>query len=554
MPEEPQGLILFEGIDDILEASYSLTHGISPGVATLVVPPQRVFKGLSGTLTIRQKGVVAKFSKCRVDEIEQVIDPQGREVWIVRVLDRRWLWRLCGRISGKYNFKRGTKVLNVKRPQDLANLCLEAMGEKGADVKRLPNDSFPEVDWDYTNPSEALADLCDKLDCRVVLGIDDKLRIVRVNEGRPLRPDNRTLDGGKSVDPGDPPGLIAIVGAPNRWQLDIALRPVGLNPDGRVLPIDRLSYAPRVNGTPTWRFSTFEDFQEIDNIKFRELAQRSVFRWYQIVDKHTLTDIKGVVPSWRILPLLASQVETEKSEDGEIREKAPQVYGRFWRGGETHAANYPNVRPDLGRFPKAEFTDGFSIDSERGIVMLNQPAVLCEFDRVVVPGQPKISGRQVDPAILYLRTSVSLIDQKTRATIRVEWRSKPKGKKADPKQTQYVIREDTGLRYYRDWSAGGIAKDNRKEAAKVARHYLDIEEKKYETKDGGGVTQAGLLKEDVDGAIVQVSWSVSGEGYCSTRISRTKEDLSPSGDFKNRRLFERIDRALKDREKREAGR
>ena len=59
-----------------------------------------------------------------------------------------------------------------KKPQALATLCLQAMGEDDYDVSALPNDARPEIDWSYQNPAEALQQLCDKLGCRVTYVVD----------------------------------------------------------------------------------------------------------------------------------------------------------------------------------------------------------------------------------------------------------------------------------------------------------------------------------------------------------------------------------------------
>ncbi len=127
-PNAPQGLMAFPGINSVQSGSYTIQHGTSPGVATLVIAPQQNINVLSGPLTITFGPTTITIPNCVVDRASLVLDGERRIVQ-VSILDFRWKWRY-GDISGSYNVTRkdGSLQANtVQSPQQLATLCLRAM-------------------------------------------------------------------------------------------------------------------------------------------------------------------------------------------------------------------------------------------------------------------------------------------------------------------------------------------------------------------------------------------------------------------------------------------
>ena len=97
----PQGLAHFPGIDQLLSASITLGHGISPSSAKLQIAPQVNFAAETGTLSFEYDGTTVAFPDCKVDRSSMDRNERG-EVVQLSILDRRWKWRF-GQISGKYN-------------------------------------------------------------------------------------------------------------------------------------------------------------------------------------------------------------------------------------------------------------------------------------------------------------------------------------------------------------------------------------------------------------------------------------------------------------------
>jgi len=93
-------------------------------------------------------------------------------------------------------------------------------------------------------------------------------------------------------------------------------------------------------------------------------------------------------------------------------------------------------------------------------------------------------------------------------------------------------------------SQGDQASNTEAEAEKAAKHYLDAVEKQYQTTDPSSFTYGGIQKIDVDGAIQQVTWNVSDDGFATTRASRNREELLVVPSYNERRMMERLQDAL----------
>lgn len=552
----PQGTIYFSGITSLLSGQFTVTTGISPSVCRLVIPPQAGRIPLSGDLLIEYGTTRMVWPDCRVDQVEDGFDPSGVEVVTLTILDRRWMWRECGIIGGFYNTRRGDahKIVpgTEATPKELVTLCLDAMGEKDYDIRKVPNEARPEVSWDATNPAEALAQLCDALGCRVTLNRRNRVEIWPVGEGKPL-PTTNVLDGALVVDPPDPPGRIVIVGARRRWQVDLRLDPVGLESTGEVKAINELSYAPVVNGRRTWQGEDIDHFNGVKDVKKRELAQQSVFRWYRIRTPFDLLNHADnpIADLDRILPLESAQVETLDVFGREER-RPPWVWGKFYSGHEAAQPLVPQVEERLRNEPRSRYTQGFSLNSELGIVVFNEPVFLFELLRKIVDGRRVPVGMRVLPAVIWLRVSVNLREKNTRAWIRPKWvyamdqargRAKKRNRKLpDQVPAKYVLHEDVILEEYRDWDAarGGVIKSTIINATKQARYYFNAERLKYQFAESGSLSYAGLVDLELDGAIQQISWIVTSEGFAITRVSRNREEVAVTPSYAERRMIEKI--------------
>src|SRR5579872_313698 len=240
-----------------------MSQGISPGVCHVELPQELCGQLASrGDLEFTYGDQSFTLFDCKLAS-GHLAPARGGYLARVRLLDRRWRWKF-GCISGNYNLRmaagapaaegldanaghgvipaaldasRRVRPGTEKSPQELAILCLEAMGETLYDVSALPNDPRPQVDWSYSNPAQALQSLCDGLGCRVVLGLaDNRVRIVRHGEGSPL-PQNAFVEfPSAGLRPAAAPGALLLVGGPSVFQGFLPLEPVGIDLDGSIRP------------------------------------------------------------------------------------------------------------------------------------------------------------------------------------------------------------------------------------------------------------------------------------------------------------------------------
>lgn len=261
------------GVKAVASCTYAIGHGITPGRAILTTYPQTGAIAAFGQLQIGDGVRKLVLNGCRVARMTGRKDGEGT-LWILEIEDRRWMWPSLAGISGTYNRldERGKLVpWTIRSPAELAVLCLDAMGEKrykinlppgikradGKNLERylLSGENFPQsltnppTVWDHTPPAEALARLADYYGCRVVYQPNlDRVIVTPTGVGRTLPAGPcEALTGG--ADAPRLPKAVAVAGAPVRIQARFALEAVGEEWDGRVLPINDLSYAPKARAT-----------------------------------------------------------------------------------------------------------------------------------------------------------------------------------------------------------------------------------------------------------------------------------------------------------------
>lgn len=593
-----QGTFAFPGIDTILSGNFALTPGFKPSVCTLTIIPQPKASLRIGDLTLAYGGQKITFRDCTVDDVQAMRDASGRSVWQVKILDRRWRWANGGRISGYYNvhrplmYRKETELVpgTEKSPRDLAKLCLEAMGEKNFDLSKMPNDARPEVEWDAMKPAEALAQLCDSLQCILAPGLDDRFTIYRVGDGKLLPINQYLLSGALEVNPPEQPEEIAVVTSPVMWQADLLLRAVGLDVDWKIKPINELSYTPTIDKEKGWAYADPEFFG-VKDIVARALAKRSVWLWYQVMEPIQIYDGKECVPLtisddeliWdvqRILPLLDHQLldmvaqgipeEVKPSEVmGRSEPRPAAVYGKFYDpSGES-------LRNDLERYERLKklaeaggvpptmrfYEAGFSIDARLGLIQFSQPVYRLTDMKA---GKEGLANKGKTPAELYLRVAFHLRDKTTRGWVRGEYKrnvGKASGKKTakkdkkekssngssigvqdfrhDDLQPKYCM-IDQGKWWTKFLAADGKWWTNETAIKKQADYYLKEHLKQYETTTPATGTYAGFQKFEPDGLITQVSWYTDDEGFAFTKAVLGKEDQLDIIAYQERRLMERI--------------
>lgn len=550
-----QGIVTFAGIRSLpfMQANVVLTHGVGPDVSTIQIPPQagRLIEG--GNLELSYGGRRVTLHDCKVDSIDMERGSDGLEVWTLNILDRRWKWRM-GEISGYYNVRRGESIVQrtTKTARELVRLCLEAMGEQRFDVAAVPNDQYPEVEWNYEIPAQALGKLCDEIGFRVILRLNNTVAVVKAGEGQRLPRGGAVLRDAATVDPPERPDSLRFVGDRILWQWDIVLVPVAEEPDGRIVPLNEVSYAPRDTSLWVEGFKwALPDFEHMANVEedFRELAKRSVFRKYRIVAGFRVPSPDGnvrVTEIDQLLPLDSEQIE-EETRTEEKRRKEAIVWGVFAMHdvgdlNSNQVKDFAGIRfsEDLRKNPEAVYQRGFRIDTKTGLVEFNQPVFryrrIARSIRGLVPGSTPgtIDEDFYFPADIRLRTAFGVRDLPTS-----QWRhaviERVSPRKKFGTMPEYVKRTDVQLRYI---NFRGAWTSNEREYRDAAKSYLDEHERRYEVDVPQGMTYVGLEAINLDGAIQQVSWTIDESGT-TTKASRNREEPLVAPSYQERRLFQR---------------
>ena len=592
MADAPQGLFTFPGLNSIRSGSFTLSHGISPSAAVIEITPQNNFAVQGGPLEITYGATAISFPDCRLDMASLTVGTDGR-TWSLRVLDRRWKWEF-GHVSGSYNLRKPSGHINPateKSPRELAYMLLRAMGEAQFDVQQIPNETRPLVEWSYDNPAEQLQQLCDTLGCRVVLGIDNKVRICRLGNGANL-PTDKVSTAGYGFDPPEMPDSLLFVAAPTKYQMKFVLEAVGLDKDGTVKLIKDLSYNPlgvgEEYGWANQQPDVLSALRGADTLAHRihTLALSTVFHWYRIKEPATLD---WMVPSYgkirsikQVLPL-TDNLLTEETPFGEVSPQAQSaaIEGIYYApiSDPITFVNTPKGSP---------YTGSYTIDTSRGIIQFTDAMfryVRCEQDLTNRSGSVIISraGSHVFfPAELVLECVVNVKDDKDRHLDRFTKEMKITNQKFSTRQ-KVIRRDDVGLtvraQYQSQLAAAwglvditylGIAQapltpyvqtnivTNEKDTSlngvnssgvdSIASYYLSEARATYLPKESLETSYAAIVPINPDGVIQQVSWSVGLSG-ATTKASKNSEfDLRLPSHSERRTL--QILKAEKDRLKR----
>ena len=522
-------LVTYPGIRNVLRATYTLAHGITPGVCEIECTPQSEPIAANGPLTFAFGSTQLSFPACRADLATARRTAEGL-LLSVSILDRRWRWAF-GVISGEYNRRDdsgrtvaaqdGPIVGVEKTPQQLATLLLRAMGETAFDVSHLPNAGNPYVRWIAANPAAELAELADLYGCRVVLHLDGHVSLEPTGLGQTLPVLPTLVEGSLTVDPPDPPDEVRVVGGPTFVQTRLELEAVGLDVDGRVRVLDELTYTP----SSGWHSQT-DAFSDVEDAPAREFCLASVFRWYRVKIRPnqplSLPEVGLVGDLEQILPLEPALVETVLDR-GEFRRKKPSVRGRFWLGNLGSPQN-----PEEDR----EYPGAWRLIADKGIVEFPQP--VRKWDS---------STERFEAGTLQLECAFAVRDEATGAPVSYELRL-PTGARNGTGPEVVSVPELRRLRWQAFQTSGGPAgwHDARPlsslddEARQIATSALS----RYSTGATADATYAGFVPIDPDGAIVQVTWSMDPRPF--TRASRARETHPRLPPYRTRRLFERLRR------------
>lgn len=536
----------FGNIIGVRSASFPLGRGVSPSVCTVSINSGVRLDRLPHTMSFADGYRSVTFSDCIISDVSPQRGQDGMLSILVSILDRRWRWKY-GQMAGSYNIRRAGKIIpsTKKSVRDLLELCFKEIGESRFDISHVPNEVYPFVEWDLERPDAAIDELCKSVNCHVVLRTNDVATVYRDGFGGDL-PKLPSSSQGEGYDFGTIPGAVGVVTAPFRWQLDLPLVPVGLDLDGKIKRIDKLSYKPEGGWT------NVGDPVELPGVKpppgrkrevVRKLAEQTVFRWYAIRLPNGLKKMPETKLRIRsvnqLLPVLDNQLDTEEfdradillnveNEEGKVRKPA-QVYGLFYDETGLDRNSGTRLSRDLKKNPDLLYTKTFTIDNDRALVMFADPIYYLDTDA------HRGRGGIYNPPILRLRTAVNFHHEKTRAAYRLEKRInlfRQGGASVDWQPHEDVVpewkRESSG-------ENGGNAVTNLKEVSKQLDYYLQYAAERYQTRNPASGTYPILLPVSPDGRIAQVIFEIDSEGFIGTSVHKEIEGLTSIVPYEERR-------------------
>lgn len=540
--DAPQAIFEFPGLSESWQSvSYTLSHGISPGVFTIKAVPKPGKKFERGDVTLTYDNTEILFRDCKIDSAALGITASGN-LWTIKILDRRWKWEHKP-IVGHYNQRdEGGKIDpdTEKTPQELAKLLLDAMGERRYMVGDLPNDARPQKDWSYAGAAQELASLCDALGCRVVLGTDNRVRIRKIGEGEPLPENGLEMNPSFNFDAPEKPESLLFVGGPTVYEAKWTLEAVGLDTDGDVKLIADLSYNPSGEGEENgWQTEVPGFFTSLDDGEQLKLAQESVYRWYRIKEH---VDGTMEIPGYgeiedidQVLPLRERLVIDDAMKALGITEGPPAEVSGVFYSEEWNDANSEN-----GTLYPGDYT----LDTERGIVKFAEPVYRTVDDPPEGAASENNEYAVYRPAQLDLLCTFHVTDADTLEPDRFTRERNIGG--APGSGPQIVKRKEvfkTSKPTYTDvdeWNEDDIQTNLRvDELEEQADYYLRAAEAEYQATEAVDLQYAGILDIEPDGAIQQVTWSIGSNG-ATTRASRNSEHSVYVPEYRKRRRQETL--------------
>lgn len=572
MPDR-QGRALWPGVQGFLTCSYTVSHGITPGIASLTIPEQDVSRIAGyGTLVITDGIGTVAIPRAKVVDVKFSGGAGVPRTITLLIADRRWMWRFGG-ISGNWN-----QIDPYPDPESFPPDEFVASGgpympgtyrtaEKLlADCLLKLNETYPLIapapiipiacTWDNEPPAQAMQGLCDTLGYTVAYqpGPLDRVLISQKGLGfeLPNLPSVTSFGGG--IDPPERPNAFQLVGGDTIWNDYLELEPVTLEQSGAVVSIYEASYTPSVGWGRCAPPNFGQVFTEFGPERC-ELAKRHVWRTFRVKVRDTATgDQKFInVPKYgkvtdRKQIVLGTQVfGLTKDERGQQRTEPPYIVGSVF---------YPRAfdRPENGSVALGAFGNTVTgqqripvrpqIDSARGLVTFDRHlfrnlAVTSAGAATAAPS----SGGIGDPELyLYtsfrIRTLAGMVFDKFLAA-----GASPVA--ADPLCPPEFVRHPelvAIINVVRNASQGfrvDDVTDNLEDLKAAADYYLNAADRQYQLTVATERTYAGIVPISPDGAISQVTWSVGG-GPATTHASRNSEHSTYVPTFAERRSRERV--------------
>ena len=526
----PTGYVTYPGILNPLHMMATRTNGVRPGNALLWATPGGNAADTTGTATLSFgfNGTNVLWGNALCDRGTTVVTSRG-QFQVFEILDSRWRWNRFY-ITKAYNVRGEDVVVDSATQATLAQIITDIFTIIGVsvDVSLVSTTEYPEVTFDYDNCAHALEELIEPRGYVVSLQMDDTAKIFPVGSGTTLP--GTTIAQSEicnitfSINPAEIPAVLSVVGAQTRVQSMLKCQPVGLDTNGKIVPVASLSYAPAGG----WAGVDLATMDCITNETAKELAKATVGKWYQIqyqADGTYNLNYGGVnycpgqitvTSAKQYLPLKNTLVDTQNDPFGQPRSLPAFVSGVFYDSDESAV---PPRGQNTSPFQRVEQSSRkYKIDEALGVVAFEQLA------RKATIGGGVITG--MDFADVYLTCSYSIHDNTTHikdryvGTLAAGGYGEQSGKDKSLQRTLVAT-------YTSGTSTISALTDNKSSVDTAAGLYLANAQQKLQTAQGGVILARGIYPLSPDGLALQIKWdcAINGPVPWATTVTQNYEGI-----------------------------
>lgn len=537
-----EGYISFPGIinSQYIRAAVR-TNGLRPNQCLLASKPQASPPSLVGTLAFGFGGTTVTWPNALCDRSLMRVSDNGQQVfWVIK--DGRWRhWKAF--VTGAYNVLLPDGTIDpdtAKTLQEIVTILFTAMGTT-ADVSAITSTEKPEVVFDHDRAVPELEEILELRGYVASYRLDGSYKIFRVGVGATLPNDGDVVSFANSMNPPELPLTLRALGARTRVQSKLKCVPVGIDTDGKVKEVKDLSYNPGgVGNASGWDGKDWIDFICINDPVARELAKKSVGKWYQAKFQADGTHgIKGggvdysqgeiaVTSALQYLPLSDKLVTSSVDIHGKKRLDDAFIEGKLYLDVEGANPARGANSADFFRLDSRWWT----LDNELGIVKFNAIA------------RKKNASEVMTFSDIYFTCSYSVHDNTSHVRDRF-LRDRSLGGTGMDQVKAEELERTLKCQYGTNHITIATIVDNEATVQTAADLLLDNVVASYSTGLGNTILYRGIRVYNTDGINLQVVWNLAMPGSkipFSTSVSQNMEahPLAPrSSDHRLARQSER---------------
>lgn len=507
-----QASVSFSGVSNIRQVRFPFSRGVLPSTGFIYCPATPGTLDAGGDLTFSFGGNSFTFTDCQISSCHMLRHHDGlHPTRVIAFKDRRWRWSKKT-VSGDWNrrLSDGTvDPLTRLQPSGLASQILNAMGEGGYDVSRMPTGVYPPGKWDNERADIALQRLCDYVACEVVLNPTTNLV-----EIWPLGTGGSTVEGVGELYPkyrhvprAGVPSTVRVNCGPSVWQSKLALRAVARNYNTST------QYLLSTLGTTFIENESPLSLPSVTDNNLRALGFEQYLRLFEVIGQQggSLAVPNCPIPITSTDQYLLNDyvLETETDLYGFKHNLSYYIDGDYWPYSDT-----------LANVTSQRYTGDSRLHKDRKCVQF--PVPMIKFSSSGAYGEPT----------MYLTTSYRVRDVYGQVAGLYRYGS------VGGSGGELVLSRPEIFSVYSTSTTPGAQTNTESQAIAEADLYVQMFLQKYANPIASEITYPGLLSGSLDGNIAQITWEYSVNYLPRTIVCEGEElDISAPSSAERRRML-----------------